>query len=1102
MTVIKLIVRSLVHYRWKNIPVILGIALSSAVLTGALLVGDSVSKNLFRITDFRLGKVEYALNTADRFVGSGLASRLGQALNSDVAAVLLTEGIAVGDGGQTRVNDVQIIGVGDMFDQTLGIESLYNELADDEIIINNALAIRLNLKSGDQVLLRIRKSSVIPMNAPFVSDEDQVVAARFTIKTIAQNEHIGRFNLRISQTSPYNAFIALSQLNELMEIQEKANLLLFSSSEPLQKDKLFSAVQKYWTTDDMGLVLRETPDSGELEVISERVFLDEPVIQAIQSFSIAPEFILSYFVNSIINVSEENRNIGAELVNASNPSDFTKKTQETVYSFISTLPSLTDHEISVNTWLAEDLKIRVGDTLKVGYYRSGTLRRLLEMEHAFIVKQIVPIQGKFADRSLMPEIPGLSDVDNCRDWDTGIPIDLAKIRDKDEKYWNDYKGTPKAFISLPMARGLWENMYGSYTAARFPKDLINHENLRSHLADQISPFSLGFQLTAVREQGMSAAGQGVDFSELFLGLSFFVILAAFILTVLLLVLNLEGRRKQFRTLTSVGIPRKTIHLIMFSEGFVLSALGSLIGSGLAIFYTSLVFSALNGVWSDIVQTDMMQLIVSIPVLTVGFLLSMVISWLTISLTARNFLKAPVAKAEKKFSWNTSQWILFTAMASGVVSITLLVKELLSSADLNPTIFFASGALILISFLSGMYYFLIRAERKEFIQLDIFTLSIKNGLRHKSRTLSIVSLLAIGTFIVFSTGSNRKDVLLDTSSKASGLGGFQYFSETTVPVNRDLNDSKVRREIGLSDDFHFVQFSKAPGDDASCLNLNRISNPVILGVDPASLEGRFSFATRTEFLSASTPWSSLDNILLPGLIPAIADQTVIKWGLGMKVGDTLVYNDASGKELKLLLIGGLANSVFQGNVIISAKNFEDAFPSHTGSGVFLIESTNPIETKSSEQLNNLFRDFGWEMTSTSYRLARFNSIENTYLSIFLLMGALAILIATIGLSIVLAKSILERKNELALLSAHGIGKKNILKLIMNEYILLLVAGLIMGSVAAALATLPSLLSPNAEVSFVLLISIISILLLNGIFWIRIMAGYYLKNHRNYIALREE
>jgi putative ABC transport system permease protein len=433
---------------------------------------------------------------------------------------------------------------------------------------------------------------------------------------------------------------------------------------------------------------------------------------------------------------------------------------------------------------------------------------------------------------------------------------------------------------------------------------------------------------------------------------------------------------------------------------------------------------------------------------------------------------------------------------------LLVNELISSDELNPTIFFASGALVLISFLSGMFYFLMRAERKNFIQLDIFTLSIKNGLRHKSRTLSIITLLAIGTFIVFSTGSNRKGILLDESNKASGLGGFQYFSETTVPVNRDLNDNKVRREIGLSDDFHFVQFARAPGDDASCLNLNRISNPVILGVDPASLEERFSFATRTEFLSASTPWSSLENILPGGLIPAIADQTVIKWGLGMNVGDTLVYTDASGKELKLLLIGGLSNSVFQGNVIISAKNFEEAFPSHTGSGVFLIESENPTDPESHEQLNNLFRDFGWEMTSTSYRLARFNSIENTYLSIFLLMGVLAILIATIGLSIVLAKSILERKNELALLSAHGIGKRNILKLVMNEYILLLVAGLITGSVGAALATLPSLLSPNAEISFVSLLSIIIILLVNGLFWIRIMAGHYLKDHRIYIALRDE
>ena len=34
----------------------------------------------------------------------------------------------------------------------------------------------------------------------------------------------------------------------------------------------------------------------------------------------------------------------------------------------------------------------------------------------------------------MPDFPGLSDAGDCKDWNTGVPIDLDKIRDKYNKY--------------------------------------------------------------------------------------------------------------------------------------------------------------------------------------------------------------------------------------------------------------------------------------------------------------------------------------------------------------------------------------------------------------------------------------------------------------------------------------------------------------------------------------------------------------------------------------------------------------------------------------------------------------------------------------------
>ena len=48
----------------------------------------------------------------------------------------------------------------------------------------------------------------------------------------------------------------------------------------------------------------------------------------------------------------------------------------------------------------------------------------------------------------------------------------------------------------------------------------------------------------------------------------------------------------------------------------------------------------------------------------------------------------------------------------------------------------------------------------------------------------------------------------------------------------LNDKEKRAEEGIYEDFNVVQFRKVEGDDASCLNLNRIKQPAVLGVDLA------------------------------------------------------------------------------------------------------------------------------------------------------------------------------------------------------------------------------------------------------------------------------
>ena len=125
----------------------------------------------------------------------------------------------------------------------------------------------------------------------------------------------------------------------------------------------------------------------------------------------------------------------------------------------------------------------------------------------------------------MPVIPGLSDAGNCRDWKTGVPVDLKKIRPKDEDYWKAHKGTPKAFVSLETAQKLWGNRFGQSTAIRIKG--LQKASFEQSLLAGLLPAQVGFEVRNVKTDGLAAARfGGTDFGGLFIGLSFFVLFAA------------------------------------------------------------------------------------------------------------------------------------------------------------------------------------------------------------------------------------------------------------------------------------------------------------------------------------------------------------------------------------------------------------------------------------------------------------------------------------------------------------------------------------------------------------------------------------------------
>ena len=130
----------------------------------------------------------------------------------------------------------------------------------------------------------------------------------------------------------------------------------------------------------------------------------------------------------------------------------------------------------LNRWAADDLGANVGDSVAVTFYEPESSHGQLR-EHtpppSFTLKAIAELKtadGKptpAADPKLTPELPGVTDQASINDWD--LPFELVEtIRRQDEDYWDEYRTTPKAFVSLETAKQLWASRWGAISVLRIP----------------------------------------------------------------------------------------------------------------------------------------------------------------------------------------------------------------------------------------------------------------------------------------------------------------------------------------------------------------------------------------------------------------------------------------------------------------------------------------------------------------------------------------------------------------------------------------------------------------------------------------------------------
>jgi ABC-type antimicrobial peptide transport system permease subunit len=309
------------------------------------------------------------------------------------------------------------------------------------------------------------------------------------------------------------------------------------------------------------------------------------------------------------------------------------------------------------------------------------------------------------------------------------------------------------------------------------------------------------------------------------------------------------------------------------------------------------------------------------------------------------------------------------------------------------------------------------------------------------------------------------------------------------VVHNLNAAAGRDFYGLSEQqlggASFVPFRVLEGEDASCLNLNRAQRPRLLGVNPQQLAERRAFTFGKTLEPAENAWRLLEKDYGPNVVPAIGDAASIQWALGKKIGDSLRYLDSTGREFEVRIAGAVANSILQGSLLISEQQFVRRFPNEAGYRMFLIDApSNAAKDGMADlaaTLSRAMRDNGLEVTRAAERLAAFNAVQNTYLGTFQLLGGLGLILGTFGLGVILLRNVFERRGEFALLKAVGFRRSALRWLIVSEHAALLLAGLLVGVLAAVVAVLPALAGRASDLPVAQLGLTLAAILVCGLAW---------------------
>ncbi len=1069
--------RGIWHYKMSYLGVGAGTVLGATVLLGALIAGSSVKETLRQVASQRVGQVEEIFVAGEGFFRDALATEVAEG-SLRAAPVLFLRGQLSSQVSERGLGSVQILGVDDRFWAFAPGDGAVVALEPRQVAVNEYLAEALDLQDEDSVVMRLQSPGMLSRDAPLSGEAEDIISFRAKVRKVVGNEQFGRFNLQATQLPVPTVFVPLSRLQQVVDQPARANMILLGGDAGTAFDgDLNEHIRSRMVLEDYGLSLVEVPLAGATEVRSARIFFEAPIVEAVRGRFPTTIPVTSYLVNT-----------------------YAANGKETPYSMVASVrpeaaPFLPEtfagEDIVINDWLAEDLGLEVGQPISLAFFKLVRGNQLEEDTAAFRVHSIVPREGLAADQLWMPDFPGVAEAEDAQDWAPGLPLDLERIRQKDEDYWDEHRGTPKAFIPEERGRELFGNRWGEFTSLRIPSSGTPAPELEKELLPLLKPEMAGLLLRSLRAEAEEASESPVPIAMLFLSMSFFLIVASVALAAMLFRFNIEQRNRESGLLAALGVPAAKVLRWRLLEGLVIVTTGGLLGLLVAVAYSKVILRVLESIWNEDSPGDFFVFHLEPASLAGGFFLfvglSMLAIWVTVRKQARKTASLRLEAGLEEVHRGRARVGLLRG--AGWACVLLGASSIAATGVMGAQgSFFLSGVFFLMAGLLRYRAWLGRLGAQFRGEVTAGALAVLNSGRRPTRSLVVVGILACGVFLVIAVTAFQKHGGADWVEKSSGAGGFALWVETTNPINRaadakqDPDYFEMGEERGLLGDIR--PFRLGVGDDASCFNLNKATRPRLLATDSRALAARDSFSLKAvaRGLEIDKGWELLREPTEPRVLRAFIDQTTMMWVLKKKVGDRITYQDERGEDFEVEITGALADSVFQGSMIVDEDAFLTYFPSQEGYRLFLADLSESGDLQDARNgIQKATADRGSTVTTTRERLEGFHGVENTYIAIFHVLGGLGLILGSAGLGIVTARNLVERRSEFQVMRTMGISHRVTRGVIFREVRAFIVWGLFIGLLASLVAILPALTgTPPLETLMGLGVMVV-LIALNSLFW---------------------